>query len=342
MREFTIPETDLRIRIRSRCDGHLWSAPVASLLTGPRGGSDVMMLYNEWIHQIILLRDALLPFENYEEVRLVHTEEHKGMRGSERARKVFLADMVAGQVAQGTIAEMAMACTARSLQSGNGYGFQYESGIVLPASLDTGEEHSLHLLRYHPARVDMAVTELLFEYEYPAYFDAPRSKVPNTEKILQKNEWPPSTFHVPDAATYDASILAQPGSASNSRVLSLQLSFDDKCTRVDLGQIARGQRFAYLPKSATASTVSTAGGLSVPAAVHNPRDILLQPGLVTSEKASVHVIPVTSPLVALALLGKIYPENVILMSKKKDHEPVLAEAAGKGFGVRFILWQDYE
>lgn len=335
VRETEIAATDPEIRIRSHCDGHLWSPPLVALLTGPRGGSDVMMLQNEWLHQMILLRDALLPFENFEEVKLVQTAKHGGMRGFEKARKLFLAELMTGKVPQSAIVELAMAQTTSTLVAEGGYGFQYEHGVVLPASLDIGASRSLYLLRYHSARIDESQTELLFEYEYPAYFEATRSEVPDAAQTLLENTWPPPQSNVLDATAHDAAILVQPGSSDSSRILSLQLSFQETCTRVDLGQIARGQRFAYHPQPA----VSTATGLSVAAALHIPKDILLRPGLVTSE-GGVHVIPADSQLVVMALLGKIYPENVVLM--EREDQPEMAEVVGKGFGTRFIIWKGYE
>ncbi|PTB78023.1 hypothetical protein M440DRAFT_17672 [Trichoderma longibrachiatum ATCC 18648] len=60
----------LDFRIRSPCEGHLWTHSVAALLFGPRSDSQLMELYNEWLHRMVLLRDSLIPFENFEEVPL--------------------------------------------------------------------------------------------------------------------------------------------------------------------------------------------------------------------------------------------------------------------------------
>lgn len=299
-----------------------------------------MMLYNEWLHQIVLLRDALLPFENFEEVRLVQTAKSRGLRRVERTRKLFLAELTMGSVPQSAVVEMAMAVTAETLVARKGgYGFQYGYGVALPASLNIGGSRSLHLLRYHPARVDESRVEILFEYEYLEYFAAARTEVPSTDQKLPEGVWPPAPSRAPEATAHDAALLVQPGSSEDSRILSLQLSFQETCVCVDLGQIARGQRFAYHPQPAV-DMVSLAAGLSVSAAVHAPRDILVQSGLVTSEKEGVHVIPADSKLVVMALLGKIYPENVILVGR--EDQPAMAETAGKGFGPRFIVWKSYE
>jgi hypothetical protein len=75
--------------------------------------------------------------------------------------------------------------------------------------------------------------------------------------------------------------------------------------------------------------------------VHKVADILSQPGLVISPRAqrgqnsAIHVIPVADPIIKLALLGKLYPENVILV---RDHGSIEAVTkTGKGFSERFVI-----
>lgn len=41
---------------------------------GPKGSPEIMQLFNEYLHQLILLRDALMPFENWEEVPIMILE----------------------------------------------------------------------------------------------------------------------------------------------------------------------------------------------------------------------------------------------------------------------------
>lgn len=53
---------------RSHCDGHPWTPEVQDLLIGERGGPESMQGYNQFLHQMVLLRDALLPFTNWEQV----------------------------------------------------------------------------------------------------------------------------------------------------------------------------------------------------------------------------------------------------------------------------------
>ncbi|KAL8987357.1 MAG: hypothetical protein Q9177_003418, partial [Variospora cf. flavescens] len=59
--------TGPQMTVRSPCEGHVWTREVAGLLIGPRSNGNLMQVYNEWLHQIVLLRDGLLPFENFDE-----------------------------------------------------------------------------------------------------------------------------------------------------------------------------------------------------------------------------------------------------------------------------------
>ncbi|RSM09489.1 hypothetical protein CEP52_004101 [Fusarium oligoseptatum] len=70
-------EVDQNVRLYSQCEGHLWTPAVAALLLGPRSNAQLMQLYNEWLHRMILLRDALLPFENFDQVPLVISSSNK-------------------------------------------------------------------------------------------------------------------------------------------------------------------------------------------------------------------------------------------------------------------------
>jgi len=65
-REVKHPEFDKCLDIRSPCESHLLNHAVAGLMFGPRSKMHLMQLFNEYLHQMVLLRDALLPFENYE------------------------------------------------------------------------------------------------------------------------------------------------------------------------------------------------------------------------------------------------------------------------------------
>ncbi len=137
------------LELRSRCDGHLWTGKATSILTGGRGGPVVMQLYNEWLHQLVLLRDALLPFENWEQVPLplaLHGG-FRGLRGLEPARDRFLAEFLTRILPHASVVDFARslfepAGTRGTARDADLYGFQAEIGLVLPAIVGRDDIHS--------------------------------------------------------------------------------------------------------------------------------------------------------------------------------------------------------
>ena len=113
-------------------------------------------------------------------------------------------------------------------------------------------------------------------------------------------------------------------------------------TRLD----RRGRRYAYLAAGGNTSNGHSNGhaydgrstnGLYKDSAVHSALTILSSPGdgLLTSKNGGLHVIPAQEPTVALALLGKLYPENVVLLSK--GGSPAAVEKAGKSFEPKVVI-----
>jgi hypothetical protein len=304
-----------RLELRSRCEGHPWTPPATALLTGERGGPTVMQLYNEWLHQLVLLRDALLPFENWDAVPLpLHLHDDRGLRGIEPARETFLAGFLTRIATHASIVAYARALFDRDsiLQDGDVYAFQSELGVVLPAVIGRDEIANAPkgLLTWHPAIVaePQPGRTLPFRYAWADYLAAPRN-------TLGK----PSGGQLEDGAAIVAEDAA----------LWLEIGADGRTWRIDLGQCLRGQRFAYrpaagaVPREAIAVTHYDAGAA------------LGQPGLVMAD-AGVHVFDTGGdPLLTLALLGKIYPENVVV-AENSSWDAVLA--AGKGYGAKFVLF----
>ena len=165
-----------QLSIRSPCEGHVWSRDVAGLLIGPRSNGNLMQVYNEWLHQIVLLRDGLLPFEIFDKVELVVKPDlSQGTRPLESIRPQLLMQIMSAQVKRTTLLDVAKVLMAPDLPSG-GYGFQYARGVVMPTLLLTGS--SSILLRYIPAIIDDSQQqELLFDYEKKDYFSVPRDEV---------------------------------------------------------------------------------------------------------------------------------------------------------------------
>ncbi|CAI4214875.1 unnamed protein product [Parascedosporium putredinis] len=217
------------LRIRSPCEGHLWTPAAAALLLGPRSDAKLMELYNEWLHRMILLRDSLLPFENFEEVPLVVLEgSTRGLREVEEPRKLFLVHCLTGAIQHAAIVDLA-------------------KGLVLPAFLSGSK--SLHLLRYHPARFYQGEEEVLFDYEHNEYVDAPRTELTPAESSPSPplGRWDfASLLAAADPRVSESELAIDEVGDSLRRVVRLRLTLESGiCVSVDLGQIARGRRYAY-------------------------------------------------------------------------------------------------
>lgn len=313
------------LELRSRCDGHLWTGNATSILTGERGGPAVMQLYNEWLHQMVLLRDALLPFENWEQVPLplaLHGG-FRGLRGLEPARDRFLAEFLTRILPHASVVDFARslfesAGTRGPARDGDLYGFQAESGLALPSIVGRDDMGSAagSLLTWHAAHVASPPTggTLAFRYAFADYLSAPRSPIgPKSDD-----------GSLPD----EAAIVAEPADQDSVR-LWLELTTDQRSYRVDLGQCLRGQRFAYKPTADAAPTSAPNDVLS-----HDIGAVLGQPGLVTADDG-VHLLPIGDDgILTLALLGKIYPENTVLAGAASWGDVL---AAGKGYGAKFVI-----
>ncbi|KAH6695622.1 hypothetical protein F5X68DRAFT_219983 [Plectosphaerella plurivora] len=325
------PAPDDNVNIRSPCEGHTWTPAVASLLLGPRSSAELMHLYNEWLHRLILLRDALLPFENFDEVPLVASPEGRGIRAVEEQRKLFLVHCLTGNIPNAALVDLAKVFTSPGLSRG-GYAFQYAQGVVLPAFISGSS--SAHLLRYHATKFQCQA-DRLFEYEHRSYIDVPRTEVAagEGEKGLKASR----------PETVEASLVFEDGSHPDARVVKLKLELGSgECVAVDLGQIARGRRYAYKPGSQGKENV-TSNGSEDGVVVHRATDLLSLPSLVVSPRAKggkqrLHVVHAANEVVKLALLGKLYPENVIIGGQGDDLEA--ARGAGKGFSERFVIVDD--
>lgn len=332
---------DPNIVIRSPCEGHLWTHPVASLLMGPRSNGVLMQVYNEWLHQIILLRDALIPFENFADVQLcLKANGSKGTRPMEAVRSHFLSELMTRQIKRTTILDVAKALTAPNLPSG-GYGFQYQNGLVMPAALLTGT--SSVLLRYIPATLDdRGNKEVLFESEYNDYYSVPRVEIGSDSSAKSvSSTWPRALDDdalAPELTSSHLTVEDAAGKPSSVCLLKLQGTFEDQSSfSIDVGQITRGLRYAYRVHANQAADEEKGTDRSAEKAcrLHKASEVLAQSNLVSAQDDGVHVIHATSPIVRLALLGKLYPENIVLVDHDKSSSRALS--AGKGFGPKFIV-----
>lgn len=150
------PETLGKLEFRSHCYGHALIPEAIAQVWGPFGGPRVMQIYNEYLHQFVLLRDALLPFANWEEVPFEVKEyaEFKGLRFLEPAREIFNAitgEKVDAQIDGPVCAKCGQFRVNQSrlrlpISSGNrlagGFGRAGRDGGALSAEMASGTNHS--------------------------------------------------------------------------------------------------------------------------------------------------------------------------------------------------------
>lgn len=330
------------VQVQTPCEGYIWTDAVAHLLRGPRGSGELIHIYNEWLHQIVLLRDFLLPFQNYTDVQLlIQSRTGPGLRDFEELRSRFLVQCLTRNMSQKALVDVAKVFTAPSLPSG-GYGLQYSQGLILPAFLSGS--NSIHLLRFHGAHLDGSLAdpkaEILFDYEYEKYPFAQQSNICEPIEIVPPGRWSPSARKSMKFNIRECSLGAQKhdNQCQARYQLKLQIKVNESMhVAIDLGQIARGRRYAYqLAEIRVSQHVAPEEGWSTSARVYNPLAILSQPGLVTAQDEGLHLIPAANPVIGLALLGKLYPQNVVMLGA--DQPPAVAEAIGKNYGPKFVLF----
>lgn len=330
-----------QLSTRSPCEGHMWTRDVQSVLFGRRSNSVLMELYNEWLHQLVLLRDGLLPFENFDEVPLiVPSNTSGGMRPLENVRTHFLMQVMTAQVKRPTLLDVARGLRAPGLPSG-GYGFQFARGVVMPVSLLTGS--SSVLLRYLPAIVDDSQhQELLFDYENRDYYSVPREEIGLPVETVSSTSCSSSAKDSCVSNLVSSSLAIEKPTGSNvsspTRYIKLRGTFeDDSQFSVDLGQAARGLRYAYRVNSSNEDSNSSR---ELSFGLYKAADVLSLPNLITStaktDQTSLHVIQASSPVVRMALLGKLYPENIVLLGGK-GQAVSKALVVGKEFGPKFVI-----
>ncbi|MEV7360335.1 hypothetical protein [Kitasatospora sp. NPDC091276] len=325
--------------VRSHCYGHLLTPPATDLLLGRRGGPVTMQLYNEWLHQVVLLRDALLPFTNWQDVPLLITPT--GLRHIEPARDAFLTELLVRRIRHASIVAFARhavtGTSGTSSTSGTsgtpnpsgpaGYGFEASGGTALPAVLDQPPLSApRYLLTWRPdPAADETVTHVA---ELRDYYAAPRTLVEHLP--------PATTAPGPRPGRITGRVVAGPV-AGGARTAAIELTHDGATARVDLGQALRGHRFAHRPDGATGDVPADApvadAPVADPPAAADVWTALRASGLVWTQAGDA-VLDATGQgdLVVLALLGRLYPENVTLhpADRPVTHPAERATASGDG------------
>lgn len=289
---------------RSRCDGHPWTPAVQRLLMGARGGPEAMQGFNEFLHQMVLLRDALVPFTNWQEVPvLVGAGDGTGLRHLDDAREAFSVELLVRQVRATAVVDL-----ARRVVEGQGgpqgYGFASPHGTVLPAVVGADPlEASSRLLTWHA----------------PGAFALPRpdgtsTAVPALDDYYAATRTPAEELTSPRNATVDRAVA--PAGGESSALVPTPATQPGTFTvglrpaagaAVDLGQAVRGHRYAY--RAATGDHAPDDDGVPV----LDAGAVLAAPGLVWATAGTWAVSAGHDPALVLALLGKLYPESVVLV-----------------------------
>jgi len=327
------------LELRSRCEKHLWTPGAVSIMMGPSGSPEVMQMFNEYLHHMVLLRDALLPFVNWEQVPIEIGPEASGLRFIEPARERFITQLVMKGIPNKEIVAFAQSVLGVGTKE-IGYGFQYHLGTVLPAmiggSLPTA---SNSLLRWHSAAlvsptIKDAVTgqeqqNFIFVYANEDYEAAPRSFI--------------GTGTNASAVEYSFSEEAEiiPAFIGGDHiVLTLQLLSGSTAYAIDVGQITRGYRYMYRPDSGTEDIEGNGGPDHSTWIQHSAADLLKLQGLAAFGDGVHYTSAGGNPLVLLALLGKLHPQNIVFLESGwtgSNNEVARALRAGKQFGAKVLL-----
>jgi hypothetical protein len=274
-----------------------------------------MQLYNEWLHQVVLLRDALLPFTNWQDVPLLITPT--GLRHTEPARDTFLTELLVRQIRHTSIVNF-----GRHVVTGTsgpaGYGFDAGGGTALPAVLDQPPLTApRHLLTWRP---DPTVGEAAtYVPEVQDYYAAPRTPVEDL----------PSATTTPRPLT--ARTVTEPV-ADGIRTARIEVTHDGATAHVDLGQALRGHRFAHRedPVVGDAPAHDASCTANVWSALRAPGLVWTQSGDVTLDATG------QDDLAVLAVLGRLYPENVALRPAGHLAGPTTADGSGPSHLVTLV------
>jgi len=289
---------------RSSCDGHPWTPPVQRLLMGARGGPESMQGYNQFLHQMVLLRDALLPFTNWEQVPVL--VDGRGLRRLDNAREAFSVELLMRQVRATAVVDL-----ARQVVEGEpgpqGYGFASARGTALPAVVGSDVLlASSRLLTWHapdlpllprPA-ADVVATAV---YALTDYFAAARTPVSDLAATAAV-----SAERTAARGAGLVEVVATPAAGPGTCSFGLHLAAAGGAV-VDLGQAVRGHRYAYRAPDGKHGTNDEG------VRVLDAGAVLAAPGLVWEVAGTWAVSAGHDQGLALALLGKLYPENVVLV-----------------------------
>ncbi len=281
------PERTGPADIHSSCVGYSWIPPVVRRLVGGPELHPARNLYNEWLWQLVLLRDALIPFTNPAEVPVLAGPD--GLTRLQDARDWFAVQVMTRRIAHEAIVRFAAEVVAGARVDG-AYGFQHGGAVVLPpVALDGPVLGPAYLLTYRAGTLvpeDVAFFAPATDFE-TATLSAPAKAAGEVEVVTLSNRLVPG-----------------PPGPDGTRTLTLVVGFDGHEWTADLGQALRGHRYAARPsgpqRTSTADTATWSGCA-----------VLREDGVVAVPDGG--LIPTGGQrALTLALLGRLRPGNVVL------------------------------
>jgi hypothetical protein len=176
---------------------------------------------------------------------------------------------------------------------------------------------------------------VVFDYASEDYEAAPRSWVEEAELLEERSSsLRESLGHVVEAII-EAQLPVEGGRTTLSYMIK---DGPGESYVVDVGQMLRGYRYLYRPAAAHPYAKPSTGEADDEQACHNPASLLRLPGLVDSPDGGVHRIDTQgNPLILWALLGKLHPANLVLLSSDAPEAVAAAQHAGKSFGAKYLL-----
>ncbi|WP_062353063.1 hypothetical protein [Herbidospora yilanensis] len=292
--------------VHSSCVGYSWTPPVAERLIGGANLHGARNLYNEWLWQLVLLRDALIPFIDPARVRLLADAD--GLTRLQDARDWFAVQAMTRRIAHAAIVRFAAeAVTGRP--AAEAYGFQHGGAVVLPPIAFDGDllGPAYLLDRREGTLVPEDVAYFVYGGEEASGpLSAPTRELGDIEVVSLTDRLVPGP--------------AGPGA---TRTLSLVVGFDGHEWAADLGRALRGHRYAGRP---AAPGDGPAG--SAVAGAWSGCAVLKQDGEVAVPEGG--VIPTGGQrALTLALLGRLRPGNVVLYTGQEvGGQPILLDIRG--------------
>lgn len=290
--------------IHSSCVGYSWIPPVVRRLIGGPELHPARNLYNEWLWQLVLLRDALIPFTNAADVPVLAGPD--GLTRLRDARDWFAVQVMTRRIAHEAIVRFAAEVVAGERADG-AYGFQHGGAVVLPpVALDGPVLGPAYLLAH---RAGTLVPEDV------AFF------VPGADRKTAALSAPAKAAGAVEVVSLSDRLVAGLPGPDRTRTLTLVVGFDGHEWATDLGQALRGHRYATRPTGPPGTSAVDSGAWSGCAVLREDVAVAVPGG---------GVIPTGGQrALTLALLGRLRPGNVVLWTGQDvDRSSVLLDVRG--------------